>query len=252
MMLAGQTDPHDPVAGAPRATSPRLTALIEVLLCSGFPTQFTLAVALSAIGITSLGRAGDLSLSYVVALSLGDAVVLSALILYFLRRHGERPRDVFLGHRPRFQEVVLGLVLIPLTVIFAVASLRFLHTVWPWIHNVPQNPIEALIKSPLDAVIFIIVAIIAGGVREELQRAFVLRRFEQHLGGKWSGLVIFSVVFGLGHYIQGWDAAIVTAMLGAIWGTIFLMRRSIVAAVVSHAGFNATEVLIAVAAAEAV
>ena len=252
MMLAGQTDPHDPVSGAPRTTSPRLTALIEVLLCSGFPTQFALAVALSAIGITSLGRAGALNLSYVVALSLGDAVVLSALILYFLRRHGERPRDVFLGHRPCFQEVVLGLVLIPLTVLFAVASLRFLHTVWPWTHNVPQNPIEALIKSPLDAAIFIIVAIIAGGVREELQRAFVLRRFEQHLGGKWSGLVIFSVVFGLGHYIQGWDAAIVTAMLGAIWGTIFLMRRSIVAAVVSHAGFNATEVLIAVAAAEAV
>ena len=111
---------------------------------------------------------------------------------------------------------------------------------------------EALIQSPLDAFVFTVVAVVAGGLREELQRAFVLRRFEQHLGGGWLGLIVFSVAFGLGHYIQGWDAAIVTASLGAVWGAIYLMRRSVVSAMVSHAGFNVAEILIALFAAAAV
>lgn len=234
-----------PAVAAPRPGLARLTALVEVLLCSGFPTQLALALVLSSAGIASVGQTGDLSLSYVVALSLGDAVLLVALILYFLHQHGERPQEVFLGTRPPRQEVVLGLVLIPLTIMLAAGGLRLLHEVWPWIRNVSENPLEALIASPLDAMVFMFVAIVAGAVREEIQRAFVLRRFEQHLGGGWVGLVIFSVVFGLGHYVQGWDAAVVTGTLGAMWGVTYLLRRSILAAMISHAGFNAAEILIA-------
>ena len=59
---------------------------------------------------------------------------------------------------------------------------------------------------------------IAGGVREEIQRGFVLRRFEQYLGGGAIGLVVFSVLFGLGHLEQGRDVALATAVLGAFWG----------------------------------
>ena len=35
----------------------------------------------------------------------------------------------------------------------------------------------------MDAAIFALVVMIAGGVREEIQRGFVLHRFEQYLGG---------------------------------------------------------------------
>ena len=232
--------------------APRVAALIEVVVCSGFPTQLVLAMLLSAVGVSSASLTGDLSLSYVVALSLADAVVLIGLILFFLQRHGENPREVFLGKRPPAREVVLGLVLVPVTVILAVISLRAISILWPWLHNVPENPLEDLINSPLDAIIFVAVAIVAGGLREELQRAFILRRFEQHLGGGWFGLVIFSIVFGLGHYIQGWDAVIVTALLGSLWGASFLLRRSTVPAIVSHSGFNTSEILIAFAGASAV
>ena len=63
---------------------------------------------------------------------------------------------------------------------------------------------------------------IAGGVREEIQRGFVLRRFEQYLGGGAVGLVVFSALFGLGHLEQGRDVALATAILGAFWGAVFL------------------------------
>ena len=243
-----QPPPDPPLAALPdasRSSAPRVAALVEVILCSGYPTQLILAVVLGGVGLTSVGQAGQLSLAYVVTLSLADAIILLGLILYFLRVHDEKPTEVLLGSRPRRPEFFLGLCLIPVMVLFAVASLNALHAFWPWLRNVPENPLGALVQSPLDAVVFTLVAVVAGGVREELQRAFILHRFEQHLGGGWFGLLIFSVAFGLGHYIQGWDAAIVTALLGAIWGALYLVRRSTVSTLVSHAGFNLSEILLA-------
>jgi uncharacterized protein len=108
---------------------------------------------------------------------------------------------------------------------------------------VPANPLEQLAASPGEAALLALVAILAGGVREELQRAFLLRRFEQHLGGAWLGLIVLSAAFGLGHYVQGWDAVIVTGTLGAFWALVYLKRRSSIAPMISHATFNSLEIL---------
>ena len=51
-------------------------------------------------------------------------------------------------------------------------------------------------------------------------------------------MAIYSVLFGLGHFEQGYDAMIATSLLGAAWGALFLLRRSIIAPMVSHAAFN--------------
>lgn len=254
----------DPAAGAPdpaaAAALPaaeeappqgpgRAGALAEVVLCSGFPTQLAVVAALGLAGLApGAGADGGLSLRYVVALSLADAALLIGLILWLLRRHGERPSAAFLGARPGLPEVRLGIAFVPVAVVLATAAMWGLRSAWPWLGNVPENPLEALIRSPRDALVLLVVAVVAGGVREELQRAFILRRFEQQLGGGWLGLVVFSAAFGLGHYIQGWDAAIATGLLGVLWGALFLLRRSVVAPMISHAGFNAVEILIALAA----
>jgi membrane protease YdiL (CAAX protease family) len=52
------------------------------------------------------------------------------------------------------------------------------------------------------------------------------------------GVIVASVGFGAGHYVQGRDVAVVTGLLGVFWAVIYLRRRSIVAPVVSHSGFN--------------
>ena len=80
-------------------------------------------------------------------------------------------------------------------------------------------------------------------MREELQRAFLLQRFVRHLGGPAVGVIVLSVAFGAGHYMQGWDAVVTTGLLGAFWAVLYLRRGSSVAPIVSHAGFNALEVL---------
>ena len=45
----------------------------------------------------------------------------------------------------------------------------------PWMHNVATNPFQGLIQSRGDAAMFAVVAIVGGGVREEVQRAFILQ-----------------------------------------------------------------------------
>jgi len=94
---------------------------------------------------------------------------------------------------------------------------------------------------------FAVIAIIAGGLREEVQRAFLLQRFSRYLGGPIVGLIVVSVGFGAGHYLQGWDAAIATGLLGLTWGILFLRRGSAVLPIVSHAGYNAAQVVQALA-----
>ena len=55
-------------------------------------------------------------------------------------------------------------------------------------------------------------------------------------------MLITSAAFGGGHLLQGKDAAIATGLLGAFWGVVYLRRRSAVAPMVSHAGFNLLQV----------
>ena len=223
----------------------RLAAAGEVVLCSGFPTQLTLVVLLGMFGAGPTDDSGDLSLAYVVTLSLVDAALILALVWMLMRAHGEHPVAVMVGRRPIRSELLLGLALVPAALLVVAAAFAVLSRVAPELRNVPENPLEALITTPAAAVTFAAVAMVAGGLREEVQRAFILRRFEQHLGGAAVGLVVFSVAFGLGHLVQGRDAAIITGLLGALWGVLYLVRRSMVAPFACHAGFNATEVLIA-------
>jgi membrane protease YdiL (CAAX protease family) len=113
----------------------------------------------------------------------------------------------------------------------------------PWLHNVEVNPFERLMQTPGQRAVLAFVVTIAGGLREEIQRAFILHRFAQSLGGAWLGLLLFSIAFGIGHLQQGRDVALATAALGAFWGAIYILRRSIVSPAIAHAGFNVSEIL---------
>jgi membrane protease YdiL (CAAX protease family) len=220
----------------------RAAAIIEVLLCSDYPTQIALGATFAALGFSPQNGDG-LSLGYVAGISLLDSIFLTALIVFFLRVRGESPSEVFFGGKPIGAEARAGVPLLFVAFGIALVVLLGIQAVAPWLHTVARNPLQDLVKTRGDAVVFTLVLIVAGGVREEVQRAFLLRRFERWLGGARVGLVVTSVAFGAGHFIQGADAAVATALLGAFWGAVYLRRRSIGAPMVSHAGFNLVQVL---------
>lgn len=248
--MPGAADPVAPggttidtrVSERPRLGSPTI-AVFEVVAASGFPTQLALGALLIALGLTPFGEDGSLSMPYLAVLMPADTVLLLALVVWRIRAGGERVSGVLVGARPWRREGWLGMGLIPAIFGAVVLVMVALRTAWPGLHNLEANPFEALIRSRLDALALGVLVIMTGGLKEEVQRAFVLHRFDQHLGGARLGLVIYSIAFGTGHIIQGYDVAIVTALLGMAWGAIFLWRRSVVAPAVSHAGFNAAQVL---------
>jgi membrane protease YdiL (CAAX protease family) len=227
-----------------RVLHQRARALFEVFLCSSLPTQFLIAGLLGALGIAPRTATDELSLTFVLWLSLADSALLILLMVVLARANGDSPWLLWRGVRPVTAEVVLGLLLVPAAVLMVGVLIGSIRTLAPGLHNVPENPLEALATGGAGAAaLFGVVAIVAGGIREELQRAFLLQRFERHLGGATMGVVVLSTAFGLGHALQGWDAAIATGALGAFWAIVYLRRRSSIAPIVSHAGFNSIEVL---------
>jgi membrane protease YdiL (CAAX protease family) len=220
-------------------------ALAEVVLCSGYPTQLALTGVLRLAGLQPLTADGGVSLAFVAVLSAADTVLLLGLIGWLLARGGESPAAVLLGDRRQAREVGLGVALAPPLLVCIPLAVWALRAAWPALGNVPENPLERLATTPARALVLLAVAMIAGGVREEVQRAFLLHRFRADLGGASRGVVLTSIAFGLGHVVQGWDAVIVTALLGAFWAVLYLRRGSLTAGMTSHALINGTQIVVA-------
>ena len=193
---------------------------------------------LAYFGMTPHAADGGWAPPFIVSMALIDMVLVLVLIGMFLRAHREPVPGFVLGPRRPGREVLLGLALIPAAFFLVIAVLAVILVIRPSLHNVEVNPFERMLQTPRDAAIFAVVAMLAGGVREEVQRAFIVRRFDQYLGGAVVGIVVYSIIFGLGHIEQGYAAAIATGSLGAGWGVIYWRRQSIIAPIISHAGFN--------------
>jgi membrane protease YdiL (CAAX protease family) len=88
--------------------------------------------------------------------------------------------------------------------------------------------------------IWIFLGWLAGGLTEELSRAFVLTRFEKSFGraGLIIAIILSSIIFGLGHLYQGQVAAFSLSIGGAFFGLVYLRRRNCWEAAISHATFD--------------
>lgn len=235
------TPPEATVAPGPPPMS-RGRAVAEAVLCSSYPTQIVAAAMLATAGLAGTSGNGTINPTFLIAVSLLDATLVVALIVYLLRRRGESVAAVMLGTASWGREAIVGAALV-LPVTFGVAALVVtVRALWPSLQNVPVNPMTALMADPDRVVMFAVVVVFAGGVREEMQRAFQLHRLAPAVVPGGTALLLTSITFGLGHTLQGYDVAIATFGLGLLWGAMWLRRRSIVAPAVCHALFNLTQV----------
>src|SRR3954469_13304492 len=78
-------------------TRDRLTAVIEILLCSSIPTQLAIGALLRLAGFRSTDAAGHLSFTFVLILSLADTALLIAMMILLMHAHGESARETWLG-----------------------------------------------------------------------------------------------------------------------------------------------------------
>ena len=203
------------------------------------------ALVLSRVWPDAAGSLADMNALQFMVLLLVQNLIAVGSIMAFLQPHGKGLSYLGFRRRPLMREVALGLALFPPVLLGAVLLQILLLRFLPALHNVEVNPILALLQGPGDLAALLVASILAGGVGEEIIRAFVLRRFETHLGGMNVGLVVWSLAFGALHLHQGADKALVVGLLGLVFGLIYAWRRSPVASMVVHGAFDVANTLLA-------
>jgi membrane protease YdiL (CAAX protease family) len=112
-----------------------------------------------------------------------------------------------------------------------------------------DTPFEHLFDSPRDAYLLSIIAVTLGPLMEELFfRGFMYPVLARRMGVAW-GIALTALPFGLIHLPQygwAWGAALVIFLVGVVCGVVRAATRSVGASFLVHAGFNGTQMLIAV------
>jgi membrane protease YdiL (CAAX protease family) len=218
----------------------RIQAFFEVLMISGLITSILAALPFNAIP----GKSSGLMTSAIptsIFLLIESAITFLFLAM-LLRFHHERIQDLGL-HWARWRSNALtGLLLVPfLFLINALIALIF-REYFPK-YFLETNPLTEIIRTPQQLGLFIFSALIAGGIKEELQRAFILTRFRKYLGGSIIGLILWSLAFGAGHYIQGVQGMVVATFYGFLFGLIYLISGSLIAPIVAHSVYDTLALL---------
>jgi len=219
----------------------RVQALFEILLMSGLVSGFLASFPLFAL-VEGSGESlvGD---ARIIALSLLLESAFSLLILILILRLRGEPFSSLGLHLDRWKfQSALGLGLIPFLFFVNVVVAVVFKYYFPE-HYLEENPLSKTIRSPGQLVLFIFAALIAGAIKEELQRAFILNRFRDYLGGAVVGLVVWSLAFGAGHYVQGYQGIATTTLLGLLFGIVYLKTRSLIGPIVAHGTYNTIALL---------
>ncbi len=217
----------------------RAEAFFEVLV-AGFGGWLLVMLTISLMGLqdseilsSPVGLAGAL---------IAEATITLLLIRFLEISSFSGDGGVFALLRWSPAELLIGLASVPFLFLAVIFSGLAFELTFPQYAS-EGNPLLEKINTMLDLAVFIIAGVYAGGIKEEVQRGFILLRFEKHLGGIAAGLVLWSLVFGLGHYEQGWSSAFSAGVLGLIFGCIFLWKRNLLTAISVHAVYDVAVLL---------
>jgi membrane protease YdiL (CAAX protease family) len=227
---------------APRKSwTDRLQALFEVLLLSGLVSSFLVALPLSFARGKSLEFLMR-DVRFVSIFLLLESGITFLLLKMMLRVHRETIQSLGCTWDRWKRNLSLGLALVPLLFLIN-ALVLFAFRVYLPRYYTEHNPLTEIIHTPQQLALFIFTALVAGGVKEELQRAFILNKFHRYLGGGGVGLVLWSLAFGAGHYVQGAQGIVIAAVYGFIFGLVYLMSGNLVAPIVAHGAYDTLALL---------
>jgi len=232
--LPPETDQDQPVGDR---LAERIAAFLEILLVALLGSLLTLA-AFQSLGVNPIAHARS-----VFVFLLAESVVTIVVILLLLRIRRQRLRDLGIVAAGWLNEVAIGFLILPVLFGSTIAVGLFFQRFLPQFVQA-ENPLLDLVRSPLDLALFMLSSVWVGGIKEEVQRAFILTRFDRHLGGMWVGLFVWSAFFGLMHGMQGIDKAAGAGVLGFLFGLVYIWRGNLIAPMVAHAFYDITTLAI--------
>lgn len=219
----------------------RFQAFVEILLLSGLISSFVAGLIFSAF----LGKrvnALDTDATIVTIFLLAEAGITFLILAAVMKARRESIGSLGLQWNRWKSYSLLGLVLVPFFFAINIVVALIFRIYFPD-YYIETNPLTAIIQTPQHLILFIISALIAGGIKEELQRAFILNRFRRYLGGAWLGLVLWSLAFGAAHYVQGVQGITIAALYGLVFGILYLMTGSLIAPIVAHGAYDTLALL---------
>lgn len=108
--------------------------------------------------------------------------------------------------------------------------LRLLH------FSTPQKELVQLApRTGLEMLLWIALSLSAGFCEEVLFRGYFLRQFSSAGGRVWLGVVVSSLLFGIGHGYEGGSGMIAITVFGALFCALAIARRSLRPGMIAHA-----------------
>ncbi len=219
----------------------RFLALFEVLLLSGL-----LSSSLAVLPLAAFHRKSAELLTNDVKTLSSFLLLETAITIFFLvmvlKVHQETICSLGFQWDHWERNLLIGLALVPFLFLINDFVAIIFRNYLPKYYT-EKNPLTEIIHTPRQLALFVFSALVAGGIKEELQRAFIINRFGRYLGGAGVGLVLWSLAFGAGHYVQGAQGITIATIYGLIFGITYLVSRSLIAPIVAHGAYDALALL---------
>jgi len=177
------------------------------------------------------------------AVTIGFELFLLALVWVGLRLKKVKMRELIGGRWKAPEDFLLD---VAIAVGFCVGSLFILALVGRVLGVNSSSQIKDVKKladmlgpqSGVSMAFFVFVSCTAGLVEEILFRGYLQRQIGALSGNVYVGLVGSAILFGAGHGYEGARRMVLIAMLGAMFGLLALLRKSLRPGMMAHALFD--------------
>jgi CAAX protease family protein len=178
-------------------------------------------------------KKGALSFALTAWATILRDFALVSLIFYFLWRNGEPIRHLGWTLKNIWKDIGIGIGLF-IPFYFATGLLeKGLQSAG---FSAPATPLPSYLTAediPQILLAFFLVAVVA--VAEEIIfRGYLILRFKTLSKSTVAAVVISAFIFSLGHGYEGSAGVITVGFIGALFGIIYLWRRSLVPTMVMH------------------
>lgn len=190
----------------------------------------------------NLGHISNIQLneSVIIQLAISNSLITIVFVSIFLALANERPHDIgFRSNKLPVQLLIGSSIGLILALVDHIAIGNFIKMLLPEKFDEGMRILGEFINK-INIWIWLALTIFIGGFIEELQRIFIITRFERCFGmyGIVFALIVESLLQGAGHAYQGPERAIIYIFVGLIFGLVYLRKRSAIEAMACHAVYD--------------
>lgn len=199
-----------------------------------------LALLITVLAGISAGLTGIVLAAPAVALIALQALLILIAIAVLVRWRGQNWGALRL-RAPRPFDLGRGLGLLLLIMLLNAAGSMLVDLIAPELFEGHEERLGEVAAEVTGGVPFGVVAatmLLVGFYEELLARGLLLQRAQVLLKGFWPPLLFAALLFGLGHFYQGWAGVAQTALIGLVFGYFVLRWNSLWPSIIAHAGLN--------------